>query len=166
MPRRPQWFLQVPQALAALAEFPAPVVDRSGLETLLSVGRRDAIRLMHRLGGYQSGGAFVIGKEDLRRALGAIAEGDTWQWEVRRREKVAERLSEMRQDWAGRQVVIPVAQEGLPDTIRLAPQRLEVTFKDALDLLGQLVRLTQAMSSDYEGFERLLDHDALNTPTL
>jgi hypothetical protein len=159
MPRRPQWFLQVPQALAALAEFPAPVVDRSGLEGLLGVGRRDAIRLMHRLGGYQSGGAFLIVKEDLRRALEAIAHGDTWQWEVRRREKVAKRLSEIRQEWAGRQVLIPAAQEGLPDTIRLAPQRLEVTFEDALDLLGQLLRLTQAMSSDYESFERLLDHD-------
>lgn len=166
MPRRPQWFLQVPHALAALEEFPAPVVDRSSLEGLLSVGRRDAIRLMHRLGGYRSGGALVIGKEDLRRALQAIANGDTWQWEARRREKVADRLSQMRQEWAGRQVVIPVAHEGLPETIRLEPRRLEVTFENALDLLGQLLRLTQVMSSDYTSFERLLDHTDSDTPTV
>jgi len=164
MPRRPQWFLQVPHALAALKEFPAPVLDRTNLENLLGVGRRDAIRLMHRLGGYRSGGAFLIGKEDLRRALEAIAHGDTWQWEVRRREKVAERLSELRQEWAGRQVVIPIPHEGLPDTIRLEPHRLEVTFENALDLLGQLLRLTQAMSSDYASFERILDHGGLDTP--
>ena len=166
MPRRPQWFLQVPQALAALKEFPAPVVDRTGLQGLLGVGRRDAVRLMHRLGGYRCGGALLIGKEDLLRALEAISNGDTWQWEIRRREKVAERLSEIRQEWAGRQIVIPRAHEGLPDTIRLAPHRLEVRFDDALDLLGQLLRLTQAMSSDYANFERLLDYDALNTPTV
>ena len=166
MPRRPQWYLQVPHALAHLDDFPAPVLDRAALEALLGVGRRDAIRLMHRLGGYQCGGAFLILKEDLRHALQAIARGDTWQSEARRRENIAVRLSEMRQQWASRQVVIPVPREGLPDTIRLAPHSLEITFEDAPDLLGQLLRLTQAMSSDYESFERLLGHRALDTLTV
>jgi hypothetical protein len=44
----------------------------------------------------------------------------------------------------------------LPATIRLAPGRLEISGRDAADLLRQLMEPAQAISDDYEGFEARL----------
>lgn len=162
MPRQPQWYLRVPSALAALADFPAPVVDRSALEDLLGIGRRDAIRLMHRLGAYQCGRTFVVEREELRQRLEALARGDRWQWEQRRRSRVGEHLAEAQRSWKTRRIAIPAEaprqppNSGISPAIRLTPGRLEIEFTGAVDLLARLLELTRAMGDDYEGFERLL----------
>lgn len=163
MPRQPQWYLRVPGALAALDAFSSPVVDRQALEKLLGVGRRDAIRLMHRLGGYQCGRTFLVERDELRRALQKVARDDRWQWEARRRQRVGERLEETQQEWKARQIQIPAPAgrftgtiDGLPATVMLAPGRLEVDFNGAVDLLAQLLGLTQAISNDYDRFVHLL----------
>src|SRR5258707_7492315 len=94
MPRKPEWYQQLPAALAMIRTFPAPVVDRAGLETLLHVSRRAAIRLMHRFGGYQAGRTFLIAREDLLRQLAAIRDSDTYQWGCRRRERLDQALQQ------------------------------------------------------------------------
>lgn len=163
VPRQPQWYLRVPEALAALDAFPAPVVDRLALEKLLRVGRRDAIRLMHRLGGYQCGRTFLVERDELRRALETVMRGDRWQWEARRRHRLGEQLEETQQEWKARQVQIPVPGarfagtiDGLPGSVKLAPGRLEVDFRSAVDLLAQLLELSQAIGNDYDRFVELL----------
>jgi hypothetical protein len=75
MPSRPQWFQQVEGVLQALRASSALVVDRAGLQKLFGVSPRTAVRLMNQCGGCQSGKTFLIGREDLIRALEAVADG-------------------------------------------------------------------------------------------
>lgn len=163
MPRSPEWLGQVPDALAALARLEAPVVDRAMLERLLGVHRRAAIRLLQRFGGYQSGKAFLIEREKLAAALRAIAAGDDFVFEVGRRERLGKSLDAIAREAKARRILIPVTPEmrgrevaGLPATIRLAPGLLEISCTDPENLLQQLMELAQAISNDYEGFEKRL----------
>lgn len=125
---------------------------------LLGLHRRPAIRLMHRLGGYQSGRTFLI--ETQKRALEEIASGEAFQYETARRERLGSALAESKRDFKARRILIPVTPEmrgrevaGLPATVRLAPGRLEISCRDAADLLQQLMELAQAVRNDYDGFE-------------
>jgi hypothetical protein len=158
MPRKPEWYQQIPSALALLRTFPAPVVDRAALETLLHVGRREAIRLMHRFGGYQAGRTFLIGREDLSRQLEGIRNGDAYQWESRRRERLDQTLKTMRR------VVIQVTNEvknrkllDLPPGVELERNRLEIHFESAEDLLSKLFEFSRTISEDYDSFCSLID---------
>src|SRR5215210_7772060 len=131
MPTRPQWFLQVASALAALRASSALVIDRAGLEKLFGVSPRTAVRLMNRFGGYQSGRTFLIG-EDLIRALEGIQTEEVFAYESRRRQRLIEDLEVVRRDLRSRQVKLPVAPEpvlgtSLPSGIRIVrPGALEV----------------------------------------
>jgi hypothetical protein len=162
MPRQPQWFQHVPSAIAALGEFPAPIVDRAGLEKLLHVSRRDAIRLLHRFGGYQAGRTFWIGREDLVQALQSVLTHDAYQFESRRRQRLADDLESTRLDLRARRVKLPVGPESalrasLPSGLRIArPGVLEVEFASAEELLGRLYELVQTAAGDLEAFEVLL----------
>lgn len=86
MPAKPQWLLQIPQILEQLRAMDVPVVDRGACEKLFGVRRRQAVDLMHRFGGYQSGNAVLLDRGALiiqlqaigvwlRRRAGAPAEG-------------------------------------------------------------------------------------------
>src|SRR5688572_12794759 len=72
MPARPQWFHQVASARETLRASSALVIDRAGIEKLFGVSPRTAVRLMNRFGGYQAGRTFLIGREELIDALGAL----------------------------------------------------------------------------------------------
>ncbi len=50
MPKPVDWTPLVPDALTALRQMTAPVVDRTTLETLLKIQRRTAIRLLTSIG--------------------------------------------------------------------------------------------------------------------
>lgn len=161
MPRQPEWLQQVPSALDQLREFPAPVLDRAALERLLSVSRRDAIRLLHRFGGYQSGRAFLIGREDLVRQLEAVAASGQYGHEVSRRSRLGEELERTRKELAGRRVRVPAATDvrdrrfrDLPDGVDLRPGELCIQFHGAEDLAAKLYALAQVMATDWEGFQK------------
>jgi hypothetical protein len=160
MPRQPRWFQQVPGALRALEHFPAPVLDREALEQLLSVGRRDAIRLMHRMGGYQAGRTFLVERETLREMLSTVLAGDAWRWEATRRRRVAGNIAAARREWQARRVVLtPTARTTpqLPRTVRLERGHLEIEFHGTVDLLTQLLQLSQTISADLDRFAAFLD---------
>ena len=114
MPTRPQWFLHVASALAALRASSALVINRAGLEQLFGVSARTAVRLMNRFGGSQSGRTFLIGREDLIRALEAIQTDEAFTFESRRRQKLIEDLEGVRRDLRSRHVKLPVAPEPTP----------------------------------------------------
>ena len=43
MPAKPQWLLRVPEILEQLSDLKTPVIDRSGIEQLFGLKRRQAI---------------------------------------------------------------------------------------------------------------------------
>jgi hypothetical protein len=136
--------------------FSAPVVDRAGLEKLLQISRRAAIRLMHRFGGYQAGRTFLIGRDDLLGQLEAIRDGDNYQGETRRRERLDQALR--------KRIVIHTTStiEGrgflnLPLGVTLERKRLEIRFESTEDLLQQLFEFSQIISDDYDSFRSWID---------
>jgi hypothetical protein len=162
MPSRPQWFQQLPSALDALRASSALVVDRTGLQKLFGVSPRTAVRLMNQFGGYQSGRNFLIGREDLIRALQAVQTDEAFAYESQRRQRLVDDLEGVRRDLRARQVKLPVVPEpvsdsSLPFGMRVVrPGVLEVEFASAEDLLGRLYALVRMAGEDLQRFEELL----------
>ena len=164
MPRKAEWLHQVSDALRRLEGYSAPVVDRAGLEVLLGVNRRDAIRLMHRFGGYQFGKAFLIGKAELEAKLRSIAGGESFGYEAGRRRRLDEYSSAARAELRTRGVKLEVSEGAwfrdlseLPEGIRIGKGRLEVRFQTAEEMLGLLVELAQAVAGDLERFRSVVE---------
>ncbi len=163
MPRQPQWFPQLTSAIETIELSRSPVFDRAGLETLLRVSRRSAIRLLNEWGGYQVGKTFLIGRDDLLAALRAVQIGETYLRESLRRERLDAHLDNARSYLRSRQVKLSVpAQQGygaaaLPLGIDvIAPGVLAVQFSTPEDLLGRLYELVQTAAQDLGRFEMLL----------
>jgi hypothetical protein len=167
VPSRPQWFQQVASAFEALQASSALVIDRAGLETLFRVSPRTAVRLMNQFGGYQSGKAFLIGREDLIHALEAVQTNEAFAYESRRRQRLVEDLESVRRNLRTRQVKLPVAPEpasgaSLPSGIRISrPGVLKVEFVSAKDLLGRLYELVRIAGEDLEELQVLLSRAPL-----
>ena len=157
MPRKPEWLQNITSAIEELHRFPAPVIDRATFEKLLRIQRRQAIRLMHRFGGYQAGRTFLVGRLELLQQLKAIQQGETHQVEMQRRQRLEAGLRPRK--------TIPVAPEvwerkltELPLGTRLRPGILEIEFQNASQLLERLFELAQSIHNDYEQFEALISH--------
>jgi hypothetical protein len=111
---------------------------------------------MHRFGGYQAGRTFLIAREDLLRQLEAIRDGDAYQWESRRRERLDQALQ--------KRIVIQVTPEvrdrklaNLPSGVKLERRKLEIRFESMEELLRQLLEFSQVISNDYDSFCFLID---------
>ena len=163
MPRKSEWLERVPSAISELQDFPAPVIDRATVERLLGIRRREAIRLMHRFGGFQAGKTFLIGREELLGCLERLQSGDDWHAEIRRRERLMDKLDRARRETAARRVPIQAERTdvrpatGLSPRIRLVPGKLEVEFDSPEQLLTRLFELAQAIADDVDGFTKLLE---------
>ena len=154
MPRKPEWLQNLTSAIQELQSFHAPVVDRATLEKLLQV-RRQAIRLMHRFGGYQANCTFLIDRLDLLQQFGAIAVGETHQCEIQRRQRLVASLRPRKTIRVATDVWERKLTE-LPPGTSIRPGILEIEFENADQLLGRLFELAQAIHNDYERFESLV----------
>ena len=164
MPRKAEWMQRVPQALDELRSFPAPVIDRAILETVLRVRRRVAIRLMNRLGGFQAGKTFLIDRHQLIDRLEHLARGEDFAVERNRRAQLADELERSRRLAPGRKVRIDTVADvrerilkDLPAGVHLKPGELRIEFFGAEDLLRHLFELSQAMVNDYGRFQEAVE---------
>jgi hypothetical protein len=164
MPRNAEWTEQLPAALDELRKFPAPVVDRAVLERVLRIGRRTAIRLMNRFGGFQSGKTFLIDRLQLIAQLEQLDRGDDVTAERERRTRLADELEKTRRLAPGRKVRIDTAADvrervlaDLPAGIHLRPGELRIEFFGAEDLLRHLFELSQAMVNDFGRFQKVVE---------
>ena len=155
MPRKSEWLQNVTSAIEQLQAFPAPVVDRATLEKLLQIRRRQAIRLMHRFGGFQAGRTYLIDRSSLLQQFEAIAAGKTHQAEIERRQRLIASLKPRK--------TIRVANdiwerklEDLPLGTHIRPGILEIEFTTSDELLGRLFELAQAIHNDYDRFATLI----------
>ena len=164
MPRKAEWIQHLPEAIEKLRSFPTPVVDRAGLEVILLVHRRVAIRLMHRFGGFQAGKTFLIDRLALIEQLELLSKGDEAGREQARRSRFEDRLESARRLAPGRKVRIGVAPgvrervfPDLPVGISLRPGELRITFVTAEGLLRHLFELSPALANDFEGFRAMVE---------
>jgi hypothetical protein len=164
VPRKSEWIEQLPSALEELRGFPAPVIDRAILEKVLRIGRRTAIRLMNRFGGFQSGKTFLIDREKLIAKLEEIDRGDDATAERDRRARLSDELEKTRRLAPGRKVRIDTVADvrdrvlaDLPAGIHLRPGELRIEFFGAEDLLRHLFELSQAMVNDFGRFQAAVE---------
>jgi hypothetical protein len=161
MPKPVDWTPLVPDALTALRQMTAPVVDRTTLETLLKIQRRTAIRLLHQLGGEQLGKTLLIPREQLIRELEAYLPRDDAEIpartasQIRRLHREAEsfRFPDVR--GVERRTV-----DELPAAVQLGLGRLTIEVADLRDLCAQLWVLLETCKDDWEGVEKKLEGSA------
>ncbi|HEY3742916.1 MAG TPA: hypothetical protein VGL53_23880 [Bryobacteraceae bacterium] len=165
MPRRVEWIERLPAAIEELKEFSGPVIDRDILERVLRIHRRVAIRLMHRLGGFQSGKTFLIDRLHAIEQLERVGRGEDLKFERDRRARLAVELEEARRLSRGRNVVIDTTPDvhervmkDLPPGIHLQPGELRIEFAGAEDLLRHLFELSQSILNDYERFRAAVEN--------
>ena len=163
MPAKPQWFLRVPQIIEALESIVTPVVDRASVEHLFRVGRRRAIQLLHRFGGYQAGKTFLVDRNELIGQLEAIRDGETFSREAKRRQRVLHELEEASRLQKARAVKLRVAREeveklrGLPEGVTVEAGQLVVEFEGVEELLRRLYELSQSAGRDFYAFEKAVE---------
>jgi len=158
MPAKPAWLLHIPDIVAELEVLSVPVVDRAIVESLFGLRRRRAIELLHRFGGYQTGRTFLIDRRLLIEHLQHLGEGEEFESESRRKQRLGEAVDELRRGQAAAGVRIPVRSEcarrlsDLPVGVVLEAGHLGVDFSGAEDLLAKLYELSQAAAQDFDRF--------------
>ena len=159
MPAKAAWLLQIPEIVSQLETFDVPVVDRAIIERLFGLRRRQAIELLHRFGGYQAGRTFLVDRRILMEHLRRLAEGEDFQMESRRKERLDHAVDQLRRHHEAARVRIPVPPDvqslnvaGLSAGVALEPGHLEIEFSGAEDLLAKLYELSQAASNDFDRF--------------
>jgi len=159
MPAKTLWLLHIPEIASQLETFDVPVVDRAIVERLFGLRRRQAIALLHRFGGYQAGRTFLVDRRVLIECLRRLADGEEFQRESRRKERLEQAVDRLRRDQTAVRVKIPVPPDvfsrklaDLSPGVALEAGHLHIAFSGTEDLLGKLFELSQAASNDFERF--------------
>ena len=166
MPKLPGWYLHVPAILQQLRSPAAPpFLDRQAIEALFSIRRRQAIRVLSAAGGYQAGRTFLVERPALIEFLEGL-EGSGAAPEARtRKQRVAAVLNEVANFAAAQRVQIRTAPDvlrrqpvGLPASIeRVAPGKLQISYRGAEDLLAKIVELAASATNDFPAFRSLYE---------
>ncbi len=163
MPPKPRWLKHVPRIRAAAEGAAVGYFDRAAVESLFDLRARQANKLMARLPTYLLGNGFVVPREAMVDFLRATERGQVYRAEQLRVARVREAVEEVKRDVAARKVrwqvspaALPKAVADLPETIRLAPGELAISFTDPKDLLQQLFLLSKAVATDFDRFEALV----------
>ena len=159
MPAKALWLLQIPEIVAILETFDVPVVDRAIIERLFGLRRRRAIELLHRFGGYQAGRTFLVDRRLLIEHLRRLADGEEFQRESQRKERLDHTVDQLRRHQAAARVRISVEPDvfgrklaELSAGVALGAGHLHIEFSGTEDLLSKLYELSQAASNDFDRF--------------
>jgi hypothetical protein len=159
MPAKALWLLQIPEIVSLLETFDVPVVDRAIIERLFGLRRRRAIELLHRFGGYQAGRTFLVDRRLLIDHLRRLADGEEFQRERRRKERLDHTVDQLRLQQTAARVKISVRPDGfnrklsdLMPGVALEAGHLHIAFSGTEDLLSKLFELSQAASNDFDRF--------------
>jgi hypothetical protein len=159
MPAKAQWLLQIPEIVSLLETFNVPVVDRAIIERLFGLRRRRAIELLHRFGGFEAGRTFLVDRHLLIEHLRHLADGEEFQGESRRRERLDHTVEQLRRSQVAARVKISVQPDvfsrkfaDVSPGVALEAGHLHIAFSGTEDLLTKLFELSQAASNDFDGF--------------
>jgi hypothetical protein len=168
MARSPEWFERFPDILKRASEVQVPLLGQREIEALFGVSRRDAFRLLHKVGAREVGDTLTIRREDLVAQLEAIGAGDTYQAYLRRAGQVGEQLRIAREAAPARLMRLPIAKNPstpteLPEGIRIQPLvpgqvgRVEIEFSTREDLWWKMAGLARARARDRRAIDRMLE---------
>jgi len=117
MPAKALWLLQIPEIVSLLETFDVPGVDRALIERLFGLRRRRAIELLHRFGGYQAGRTFLVDRRQLIEQLRRLADGEEFQLESRRKQRLDHTVDQLRRQRTAARVKISVRPDVFGSTL-------------------------------------------------
>src|SRR5579872_7274413 len=96
MPARPSYFHRLTEALEVFRQLPADWIDRRTLQDTLGVSKTVAWRILRQCGAQEGpGGSLVCRRPELIDALEAVQRTGAYQHEIRRRDRIEARLSDL-----------------------------------------------------------------------
>src|SRR4051794_10314871 len=139
MPAQPSWFPRLTEILADLRALDTvPFLDRQAFERIFRVKDRRARALMSRCPGVRIGNAWAVDRRQLIAWLEHLQQGEEFQWEQQRRQRVAAVYEQAKREHPARRVQIPVTKEtrsrtvsSLPSGVKLGPGELHIQFANA-----------------------------------
>ncbi len=163
MPPQLTWLHRLPDIVAQIKVLPFPVIDRSVVEQIFQVQRRQAHKLMAEFGAHQLGSGrgrtLVLTRDELGAQLEALVHTEEFERTRLRKQKVATVLVESRERLKHRRVEIRVdprqrslGREAWPATLQLSPGRLEIDFTSPNHLAEQLALVALALEDEWETF--------------
>ena len=160
MPPTPRWLLAIPDAISQLEQLDRTLLTRRDLERLFGVSRARAATLMQTFGAALTGTQRTLPRTQLLRQLRQHRARAAFRGEAARRARLLTELRTAR--LTGIRVAVPVAAlagrlASLPDGVSVEPGRIEVRFSGAQEAVARLYALAQALTTDYEQFETLVD---------
>ncbi len=153
MPDKPSYFHRLPAILReARSPKPIPFFRRGDIEALFGLKRRQAIALMHQIGAIRVSREIALDQRDLVAWLERSAASPDVARESARRDRVIERIVELKAETAARAVRIllpdPKPVAGLPDGVSLTPGLLSISFGDEAQLLERLFALARLLAAN------------------
>ncbi len=145
-------------------------VDRRTVEETLGVSKTVAWRILRGCGGVEGPGhSLVCGREEMVRALEELQKTGKYEWEVRRRERLEERLMPLMA--AARARGIRIAEErraiemarmrfqGLPAGVEFERERLTIEFSGMQDFLAKVGAVVYALRNDYDAVSAFVSNE-------
>jgi hypothetical protein len=163
LPPQLTWLHRLPDIVAQIKDVPSPVIDRSVVEQVFQVQRRQAHKLMAEFGAHQLGSGrgrtLVLTRDELVARLEALFNTEEFQRTRLRKQKLATSLLESRERLKHRRVEIRVdprqrslGREAWPATLQLSPGRLQIDFTSPNHLAEQLALVALALEDEWETF--------------
>lgn len=163
----PSWIHRIPEILEALGNIETDLFDRQQIEQLFDLRRTAANDLLRRMGAVRVGNSYTISRRLLVARLKQAMRHPDYQVEIDRRLSVARQIGNFRRALAGRakveitkkdqQLLAQRSVASLPATVRIEPGRLELSCADMDDLLRQLLAVIQAIDSDYDRIQEIIE---------
>ena len=161
MPRPISWLPRLHEISRSVANSVRSHYDRRDIEQLFELQPRAAQKLIELLAGVRIGTSRLIAREDLSGFLDRVRETEDTTSLFDELRKAKAPVSRRKPRSLVRRDTDPIAIESLPDTIRLLPGRMEVSFTTVVQLAEAMYELARVLESDGERFVRRFEptHD-------
>ena len=130
---------------------PIPFFRRCDIEALFGVKRRQAINLMHKIGAVRVSNEIAIPQRDLISWLEEISLDPAGAREIRRQERVIDRIVDLKAETAARAIKIVLPDSArladFPEGVSLQPGLLTVSFESEQQLLERLFLLARVFAT-------------------
>jgi hypothetical protein len=152
MPDKPSYLHRLSSILAeAQTPKPIPFFRRCDIEALFGLKRRQAINLMHTIGAIRVSNEIAVSQSDLVFWLESMVHNPARIRELRRQERVIDRIVELKAETAARAVKIilpdPSTSVDFPAGVTLDPGILTITFDSEQQLLERLFLLARVLAT-------------------
>jgi hypothetical protein len=167
MPARPAYFHRITEALEVFRQLPSDWIDRRTLQDTLGVSKTVAWRILRQCGAEEGpGSSLVCPRGELIHALEAVQRTGSYQHEIRRRDRVEARLSDLLTIARSRHIQVSAEDHGvellstrfghLPPGVDLTLDRLTIEFTGIEEFLQKIGAVVFALQNDYEAVSSFL----------